>query len=259
MASYDKEWIVRYVDGELDPGEKAGFEAALQTDAELAAEVALYREVRAVLAERLPADATGEALKERTAQLNREYFREETIRKESDREDAIRKEPISKISNFRWLQMAAAVACVVVAVELLWPEGYARKIEKLGQTEMIGITERGSQTDTLLRGAAILFNEKQFSKALVILDQVVATDSSSQLALFYRGVAAWHTGDLELARGSLQRVYESGSLLRNDAAYYMALTYAGEKNGAMAREWLQKIPAAEDERLKVKELHKLLK
>ncbi|HWB92211.1 MAG TPA: tetratricopeptide repeat protein [Puia sp.] len=239
MATYDNQWIVRYVDGELSPEELGPFEAAMQTDPRLAADVDLYRQLKAILETRLPEDQTRDALTQRTARLNKQYFNQKKF-------------------TLRWLTTVAA-ACILVAIVLLWPPDYSRKLDQLGQTTMIGITERGLQTDTLLQKAATFFNQKQFEKALPLLNQAVTADSSSQLALFYRGIAAWHTGDLQLARTSLQQVYDKASVLKNDAAFYMALTYAGEKNKALASAWLRKIPTTAPEHLKASELEKVIK
>jgi len=248
MATYDNEWIVRYVDGELSPEELGPFEAEMRADAGLAAKVALYREVKGVLSERLPGDRTREELAQRMAGLNKEYFGGEARGARGSRPVIIRR-----------LVTVAAAACILVAVVMLWPGDRGRRIDELGQTEMIGITERGDQTDTLLQNAAVFFNRKQFDKALPLLERAVAADSGSQLAIFYRGVAAWHTGDIALARRSLQQVYDQGSVLQSQAAFYMALTYVGEKNKEKALEWLGKIPATDAEYLKAKELEGLLK
>lgn len=248
MATYDNQWIIRYVDGELSPEELGAFEAALQTDTELAAEVERYRDVKAVLQERLPEDATREALVRRTARLNREYFAPQAAAPPSRRTPILRR-----------LAPIAAAACILVAAVLLWPGDYDHKLDQLGNTAMIGITERGVQTDSLLQEAAVFFNQQQFEKALPLLNGAVVADTSSQLALFYLGIAAWHTGDLPLARSSLQQVFDRGSVLKNDAAFYMALTYAREKNKPLALEWLRKIPTMAPERLKANELENLLK
>jgi len=250
MATYDNQWIIRYVDGELDPEELGPFEAALQADAALAAEVARYRELKVVLRERLAEDETRTALVARTARLNEQYFSPG-----SAGSPAIARQT----SILRRLIPVAAAACLLVAVVLLWPSDYNHKLDQLGQTEMIGITERGVQTDTVLQEAAVFFNRQQFDKALPLLNRAVEADSSSQLALFYRGIAAWHTGDLSLARASLQTVFDRGSLLKNEAAFYMAMTFAREKNKALALDWLQKIPATAPERLKANELEKVIK
>jgi tetratricopeptide (TPR) repeat protein len=176
--------------------------------------------------------------------LNEQFFQQTRIR---------------KAPTLRFLSTVAAAACIIAVIIISWPSETTRKLDQLGETSMIGITERGNQTDTLLQKASTFFNEKQFDKALPILNQAVIADSSSQLALFYRGVAAWHTGDLHVARTSLRQVYDKGSVLQNQAAYYMALTYAGEKNKTLALEWLQKIPATAPEHVKIIELEDFLK
>ncbi|HEV2478526.1 MAG TPA: tetratricopeptide repeat protein [Puia sp.] len=248
MATYDNQWIIRYVDGELSTEESGAFEAAMHTDPQLAAQVAEYRELKAVLQERLPEDPTREALIQRTTQLNTKYFEPGTSRR-----------PASRVRMLRWLAPVAAAACILAATVLLWPSDYNHKLDQLGQTEMIGITERGVQTDSLLQEAAVYFNSKQFDKALPLLNGAVVADTSSQLALFYLGIAAWHTGDTALARNSLTQVYDRGSVMKNEAAFYMALTYAKEKNKTLALEWLQKIPEMAPEHLKANELENLIK
>jgi anti-sigma factor RsiW len=248
MATYDNQYVIRYVDGELSPEELGPFETALRADPQLAAQVGEYRELKAVLQERLPGDATREALIQRTAEFNKQYFESGASR------------PVSRsIPVLRWLVPVAAAACVLIATLLLWPGDYNHQLDRLGETDMIGMTERGVGTDTRLQAAAVFFNQKQFENALILLNGAVIADSSSQLALFYRGIAAWHTGDLALARTSLQQVYDHGSVMKNDAAFYMALTYAKEKNKTLALEWLQKIPAMAPEHLKAKELENLIK
>lgn len=266
MATYDQQWIIRYVDGELSPEELEPFETALRSDPALATEVALYRETKAVLQERLPEDAVRDALAERAKQLNRQYFGsgERGQSNPSDQPRELHEPadapiiPIRKHTSIRWLARAAAAACIITAVALLWPHENGKPGE-IGKIEMVSTTERGGQTDTLMQKAAGFFNRQQFEKALPILDEAVSADSSSMLALFYRGIAAWHTGDLTLARTSLEKVYNSGAVLSSDAAFYIALTYATGKNNQMAREWLSKISPADFDRLKVNELKEKVK
>src|SRR5258708_16772454 len=105
---------------------------------------------------------------------------------------------------------------------------------------MVSTTERGGNADSLLQQAAVFFNRQEFAKALPLLDRAVKADSSSQLALFYRGVAGWHTGAIEEARKDLGQVYNGESLLRYEAAFYIALSYAIQKNNAAAKKYLNK-------------------
>jgi tetratricopeptide (TPR) repeat protein len=152
----------------------------------------------------------------------------------------------------------AAAASVILAVVLLWPSTKGDYLERLGRTEMISTTERGGNADSLFQQAAVYFNQQQFDKALPLLDKAVKEDSSSQLALFYRGVAAWHTGAMEAARKDLEQVYKGGSLLQYEAAFYLALGYAGQKDKASAKEWLARIPEGTSVAEKARELARKL-
>jgi hypothetical protein len=246
MPTYDKEFIIRYVDGELDAAERRDFEVQLEQDPSLAGEVALYQELKATLSDRLPPDNTATALRARLSALNKEYFKPDTGAR--------------RIPMVRWASgIAAAAVLLVVATLFLWPSDNRSLYRRLGDTQMVGLTERGDQTDTLIQQAAGYFNRKEFAKALPLLDRAVSTDSANQLALFYRGVASLHIGSIAAARVDLEKVYAAGSLLRYEAAFYLALSFAEEKNNAAAKDWLQRIPADAPVSARAKELKTSLK
>jgi len=245
MATYDAAFIVRYAEDELTEEEKQQFEAHLRTDPALAARLSLYHELKETLRQRLTPDATGEALRSTLSGLNANYF-------------AAPGTPAKRIRMVRWVSGIAAAACIL-AVTLLLTLPSHNNFDQLGHTEMLPTTERGSNADSLLQQAAAFFNRQEFARALPLLDKAVKTDSSSQLALFYRGIAAWHTGATAAARTDLQQVYNGESLLRYEAAFYMALTYASEKNNSAAAGWLKKIPAGTPVSDKAKQLENKLK
>lgn len=255
MATYDKEMIIRYVEEELSAEERRQFEADLQQDPSLAGEVALYKEVRSVLQERLKSDEGRDALRATLQGMNKKHFGTDAG---AMADIAGGRREAKRISMSRWLTGMAAAASVILAVVLLWPSGKGNYLDSLGRTEMISTTERGGNADSLLQQAAVYFNQQQFDKALPLLDKAVKEDSSSQLALFYRGVAAWHTGAVDAARKDLKQVYKGGSLLQYEAAFYMALSYAGQKNKPAAKEWLSKIPEGTPVSEKARELDKKL-
>jgi tetratricopeptide (TPR) repeat protein len=271
MATYDKEFIVRYAEDELTEEEKRQFETDLQKDPSLAAELSLYRELKVTLQQRLPHDATGEALRSTLSDLNKTHFESNagpaqttgpahTINPTHTINPAHSIGAARRPSAFRWMTAAAAAACIVVATVLLWPShNNEDAFDRLGHTEMVSTTERGANTDSLLQQAALFFNRQEFAKALPLLDRAVRADSSSQLALFYRGVAGWHTGAIESARKDLEQVYNGESLLRYEAAFYMALSYATQKNKTVAEEWLKKIPEGTPVFGRAKELENRLK
>lgn len=252
MADYDKERIIRYVDDELSAEERLLFEADLRTDPSLQAEVALYGELRSALRQRLPEDAGVAALRDTLQNLNAKYFAGAAITRAmdpatpashpSDPDKGAKTIPMKTIPMKKWLIATAAAAAVILAIVWAWPPGTKNYLDKLGETEMIGTAERGDNADSLLQQAAGYFNKQDFDKALPVLDKAVAADSNDQLALFYRGVSEWHTGSVVAARKDLQKVYAGGSLLQYEAAFYMALSHAGQNDKAAAREWLKKIP-----------------
>lgn len=245
MPTYDKEFIIRYAEDELDAAERRQFEADLERDASLRAELALYLEVKATLQQRLPPDERIGALRGTLSTLNKQYFKPKT--------------PVRRIPLTRWLTGVAAAAVIAIGTILFWPSGNQDLIDRLGRTEMAGTTERGNNSDTLIQEAAGYFNRQEFAKALPVLDRAVKADSAGVLALFYRGLAAWHTGAVGSARKDLEQVYNGESLLRYDAAFYLALTYAAEKNNAAALGWLGKIPEGTPVSDKAKELRASLK
>lgn len=265
MATYDKETIIRYVEEELSAEEKRQFEEDLRSDASLAAEVSRYKDLRSVLQARLVPDQGADALRTTLQGMNAKYFAGSAGAAGAD---VAGKQPektgespapetrsgAKRISMTRWLAGMAAAASVILATVLLWPSGKGDYLDRLGRTKMISTTERGGNGDSLLQQASVYFNQQQFDKSLPLLDAAVKRDSSNQLALFYRGVATWYMGSVEAARKDLEQVYKGGSLLQYEAAFYVALSYAGQKNKAAAKEWLSRIPEGTPVSEKAREL-----
>jgi negative regulator of sigma E activity len=242
MATYDKEWIIQYVENELPEAERLNFEAELQRDPALAAETARYRELRDVLRERLAEDATGDALKATLGEMNKRYFEQETpsgLKALSASSTRARGAKVRRLVSYAAGLAAAAAVIGIIFIRRGGGEDY---LQQLGQTQMISNTERGDRSDTVLQQAAEYFNAGQFDKVVPLLNEVIKTDSGSQLALFYRGVAEWHMGRLAPARTDLKKVFGNGSALQYESAFYLALTYASEKDKADALAWLGKIP-----------------
>ena len=75
---------------------------------------------------------------------------------------------------------------------------------------------------------------------------------------FYYAVALLQNGDIEKSRAQLNELYNGESLFKYDAAFYMALSYLKEKDKAICREWLNKIPADAGPYSKAQELLKKL-
>lgn len=255
MPSYNSEHIIQYLTGELPQAEREGFEAEVARDPRLAAETDRYREMLKVLRERLPDDAVADGLEATLVGMREKYFGE------SDR--GIVELPGKKrsvIIPVRTVQLVCGVAAIViVVVSGIWLVGGGRPtLEQLGQTEMVTSVQRGEQSDTVMELAAERFNAGRFEQALPLLNEAVKADSSNQLARFYLGVTLWQLKRLAAARADLEAVYAGGSALQFEAAFYLALTYAQEKDTPSAIHWLSRIPDDAPITPKAKKLKQLL-
>lgn len=263
MSIHDKENIVRYVEGELTPEEASVMEAAMKEDPSLAAEVALCRELRTTLAERLQPDPGADALRATLQGMNRKYFeggasagttgtQGEAVRGPVSEPEGPRVRPARVIPFRKYLAGIAAAAALLFAVVRFWPSG--SYLDRYGKTEMFSNTERGEGNDSLMTQAAAFFNAQEYVKALPLLDLAFKADSSNLSALFYRGVSRLHTGAVGDGRKDLERIYAGVSLFKYEAAFYMALSYAQQEDKRSALDWLGKIPEDAPVAGKAKEL-----
>ncbi|MDO6432395.1 tetratricopeptide repeat protein [Flavitalea sp. BT771] len=254
MAIYTNEDIIRYVEGELSSEEKQKMEDDLRADVSLAAGVELYRQLKETLEQRLPADEGATAMQQTLRDMRGKYFGGAAgggasgggadVTSPSGEEPGAGGKVVKmkvRADVFRkYVVGLAAAAAILFAVVMLWPSDY---LNTYGKTQMVGSAERGEGNDSLMEQASAYFNAGDFEKALPLLDQAFRKDSTNQTALFYRGVALLHTGGVDAARSDLLKVYAGGSLFQYEAAFYLALSYAQQKNNAVAKEWLDKIPA----------------
>ncbi|CAL1520463.1 hypothetical protein [Chitinophaga sp. MM2321] len=228
MTAYNNDDVIRYVEEEMLPEERQRFEAALKADAELAAAVAAFRTLKDTLVRRLPPDAEADLLQEELQRRRDTYF----------------KHPPKVISMRKYLVgFAAAAAILIAAVVVFRHNGEMDYMAIYGNIEMQASVERGDNKDSLLRSAALFFNERAYTKVIPLLNEYLEQDSSSQMAHFYRGVAQLRGGSVEAGLAELETVYAGASLFKYDAAFYTALYYAQQHNKKEARTWLDKIPA----------------
>lgn len=247
MSIYTNEDIIRYVEDEMSLEEKQKMEEDLDTA--LAERIALYRQLKGTLQERLSADEGEAALRRTLGDMRGKYFSggggasggNIDSGSLSGENDGSSMKVVKMKTRFpRYIAGMAAAAAILIAVVMLWPSDY---LNSYGKTQMAGVTERGEGNDTLMEKASEYFNADAFDKALPLLDLAYRADTTNQMALFYRGVARLHTGTVDAARGDLQHVFEGGSLFRYEAAFYLALSYAQKGDKRTAMSWLDKIPA----------------
>lgn len=229
MHTYNHEAIARYITGEMSGAELQAFEATLQQDISLQESVAQYREVLDTLQYKLEPDEKQQALSQTLRAMNEEYFRDNKV----------------KVMPMRhYWKYISGIAAAAIVFFIIWLQPWQQDLYKeYGQIQMVAAAERGTDTDTLLQEAAVLFNRGDLVGAQKYLREATAQAPENQLTAFYYAVTLIATHDLTQARQLLTTIYNGSSVVKYDAAFFMALSYLKEKQYEDTRSWLEKIPA----------------
>ncbi|RRN77927.1 hypothetical protein EIM50_17110 [Pseudoxanthomonas sp. SGD-10] len=225
-SSFDIKDIIRFVDGEMDSGEREAFELALERDEELRQEYELYLEVNGTLKAKFGADKADVEFRERLTEFNKVYFgKEEHTR-------------IRKLNVNKFIYAAA----VILLALFIWAPWNKDLYEDYAEIKMVSVAERGtSGNDNLLLEATEAFNAKDYLTAKDKLGTLLTQDENNHMLKFYYGITLLETDEIANSRAHLEEVYKGESIFKDDAAFYLALSYVKEKDNDKAREWLEKI------------------
>lgn len=249
MNDFDNDMISRYFDGEMNAEEQNAFEDQMQKDEQLRNQVELTREVNETLRMKLYPDENELALRKTFAAIRPAYFSTGDQQHQSK----------AKVIHFRrtmWIAVAAAV--IVIVFLTVWSPWQKDLYHQYASIEMPGVAERGVAADSLLKQANTKFNEKKFAESLPMFEAILKDDPKNSFVHFYYAIALLENDQIDKSRNELMQLYNGASILRYDAAFYMALSYLKEKNKTVCKEWLQKIPADAGIYSKAEELQKKL-
>jgi Flp pilus assembly protein TadD len=124
--------------------------------------------------------------------------------------------------------------------------------------QMPAIAERGATNDSLLKSVVENFNNKKFAEAVAVFETVLKDSSQNTFVQYYYAIALLQNNNIEKARVQFAELYNGESIFKNDAAFYMALSYLKEKNNPVCKEWLNKIPPGNASWFKAQDLLKKL-
>ena len=247
MKEFDYDMINRYLDGEMSAGELKAFELQMQQDADLQNEVELTRDVLSTLKIKLHPGENEKALQHSLTEMNAEYFSKKTEQAK-----------IIPLSRRRWMTAVAAVFVLALLLTVWHPWKKEELYQQYAAIQMPAIAERGATTDSLLKSAVENFNNKKFAEAIPGFETVLKDSADNSFVQYYYAIALLQNGNIEKARVQLTALYNGGSIFRNDAAFYIALSYLKEKNKTVCKDWLNKIPADNATWFKAQELLKKL-
>jgi tetratricopeptide (TPR) repeat protein len=247
MKEFDYDMINRYLDGGMNAEELKAFESQMQMNAGLQKEVELTRDVLSTLNIKLHPGENEKALQLSLTEMNAEYFSRKTEQAK-----------IIPLSRRRWVTAIAAVFVLALLLTVWQPWKKEDLYQQYAAVQMPGISERGVVADSLLKQAVENFNNKKFAEAIPDFEAVLKDSSENAFVQYYYAIALLQNGNIEKARIQLTQLNDGRSIFKNDAAFYMALSYLKEKNKTVCKDWLNKIPTDNATWFKAQELLKKL-
>jgi hypothetical protein len=234
----------RYVEGDLTNDERVAFENLLAHDEQLKQHLADYQDIHSSIQMKLANDAEKVDFTRTLDTLNKQHF------------GAVQaNEPKVKKLKVNW--SISAVAAVLVLGLLLWAPWNGSLYEQFAAYPEMSVTERGAE-QTELDKAALLFNDRKYEDAKIILASLYSTDKGNSLVSYYYAATLLETEEMAKGRAILAELSLGESVFKYDAAYDVAMSYLKEGKDTDAKFWLSKIPDGAVKYDKAQELLKKL-
>ncbi len=222
---FDIKDIIRFSEGEMEAKERLDFEQALQTDQNLKNDYDLYNQVNGTLRAKFNTQPADIEFKQKLKEFNTKYFTKG------------REVPVRKLKTNRFFYAAA----VILLALFIWAPWNQNLYNKYSGTQMVSVAERGTANETLLSEATQAFNSKDFYTAKSKLKSLLESDTNNDMLKFYYGISLLETNEILNSRTHLDAVFNGESVFKDEAAFYMALSYVKEKNNNAAKAWLEKV------------------
>lgn len=231
MNERDNTLLNNYFNGLLPPAEASAVEIRAGEEPDFGAEFALRTEM-----EVFPRKAAErEAFLARLKTVEIDYFKPKAI--ETPQLTVVRN------NMRRWIALAASVTLIAAAVWFFSQAG-SPTYEQYAQHTPLSLTVMGN-TEQAKTDAENAFKQKDFARSLAALDQVLTTEPNNIKAVLYRGICLLEMGRAADARAVFEPLAAGNSALREDAVWYLGLSYLKEKNLAACQATLAKIAVGE--------------
>ena len=216
MNEHDNTLLNNYFNGLLGPEDARAVEARVLAESEFGAEFSLRKEMEAFPRK----EARGDAFLATLKHMEGEYFQEK----------GRQSPPLTVVRNNmrRWIALAASVTLIAAAV-WLFNQNTTPVYEKYAQHTPLSLTVMGN-TAQAKSDAETAFGQKDFARALTALDQVLVSEPDHIKATFYRGICLLELGRGPEARAVFEPLAAGRSALREDAVWYLGLSYLKEKD-----------------------------
>lgn len=229
----DLEQLVQYLDGELNEYEKQQLIEKLKNDPSLREKLNIIKDIDLLLGDR-HLESLEESLKEIEAQHKGEHALIPSI---------------SAPKKLLWLKAAALIIILVSAASYFvfhfsnTPKNpddlFAAYYEKMPAD----FTTRSQDTQQDDFNSAIkLYNENDYSQAIVGLNKVIQKDQSNNAAQLFLGICYIETKQFEGAAAQFEKVIKKHDpLFEEHAEWYLALSYIKTNKPGLAKPLLSKL------------------
>jgi hypothetical protein len=236
MMKTSEEKIQDYIDGLLKGEELLAFEQELATDLQLREQLNLHRKVQSILARRT--NSGEDELRTHLHEAATAHRRPEGNNKSK--------------SLYRILVPILAAAGILIVIKFsLYTSSTLYQLPVM-ESEIV----RGAGEDGKYEDAVISFNNKSFSQARDILDQLIYSDSLNVQYSYYHALTYYGEENWSEAIAKLEAIAGGESVFAREATYYLAVAYSKENKNEKAILLLQQIKS--DDELGTK-ANKLLK
>ncbi len=255
--------IERYLAGELEGEELSAFEARMAGDSDVQEAVQLARELDDVVG-----DEAGMAFSALVAEVDREYFSEESSRKEKNSEsgdgdlagmdmsEGVNSKDNSgsdgndnsQRGNFRgfptWLAIAASIVLVAVVGFFTVLDGGADPAELYARYYSDYPAPDAFRGDSSLvlryEEAFAAYNSGQYALADEVFDLILKESPEDLMVTFYLGLNAQAAGKLESAAKYLEKLADGEyNSYQQAARWYLGLNLMKQNKIDAAKEWLK--------------------
>ncbi|MBP6023762.1 tetratricopeptide repeat protein [Ferruginibacter sp.] len=234
--------IDQYLHNELPPHERTAFELQIAGNNELRNYIQLYTAIDKTMQAKNTSPNENE-LRQTLQQMNRKYFTEGGIVKQG--------------SFKKWLAIAASVIIVVtVGIYFLFPgKPDAEKLyAQFAKHDALNIQLRGNKTDTIAQSAAVVFNKKEYTAALPLLQNYVQLQADDIQMKFSLAICYMEIGKYNEADTIFKNIASGQTAYAVTAQWYQALSALKQKDYRQCRAVLNAIPASSSYAAKAKEL-----
>lgn len=168
----------------------------------------------------------------------------------------------SKKIIFKLWQKWSIAASIFLLIALSWMIFGDSHYETIFKTKFdlyrSGKAIRSVQSPDLETLAYNAYEQRKYSTAVPLFEDLIGSGSHEQIDSFYLGIAYLGSNQLEKAEQTLTKFRKTSKVLNNQAAWYLALTYLRQEDTDSIEELIEKLEEEEKEkRIEISENKKI--